>query len=99
MGDVANAVEVVHEPDLGRYVVRLGGQVVGRSEYRSRPDDVRLFFHTEIDPAFEGRGLASRLISGALADTRDAGLRVVAECPFVRAYVQKHPDPAQWGVS
>lgn len=87
-----DAIEVAHEPDLDRYVVRLGGQVVGRTEYRSRSDGARVFFHTEIDPAFEGRGLASRLISGALADTRDAGQRVVAECPFVRAYVQKRPD-------
>jgi predicted GNAT family acetyltransferase len=72
--------------------LRLGGSPVGMSEYRAGPDGVRVFFHTEIDPAFEGRGLASRLISAALESTRESGLRVVAECPFVRAYVRRHPD-------
>ena len=89
---MTQATALVHEADAGRYVLLLGDRVVGQAEYRSRPDGVRVFFHTEIDPDFEGRGLASRLTVGALAATRDEGLRVIAECPYVRAFVRKHPD-------
>jgi predicted GNAT family acetyltransferase len=86
------AVEIAHEPENSRYVVRLGGQIVGQTQYRARPDGARVFFHTETDPTLEGHGLASQLISGALDDTRAGGSKVVAECPFVRAYVRKRPD-------
>ncbi|WIM72048.1 N-acetyltransferase [Corynebacterium suedekumii] len=44
------------------------GTVAGSSHYRDR-DDERIFFHTEIDEKFSGRGLAGTLTSEALADT------------------------------
>ncbi|WP_433671782.1 GNAT family N-acetyltransferase [Nocardia sp. CA-136227] len=52
----------------------------------------RIFFHTEIDDAYAGQGLASKLISAALTATRAAGRRIVPVCPFVKAYVEKHHD-------
>ena len=50
--------------------------------------------HTEIDPAFEGQGLGERLVAGALEDLRARGLKLVPQCPFVRAYLRRHPDQA-----
>lgn len=50
------------------------------------------FTHTYVPPAFEGRGIASRLIAFALADARERGLRVVPQCPFVAAYIERHPE-------
>ena len=52
----------------------------------------RIFTHTEVDDAFEGRGLATILIGEALQATRDAGLRIVAVCPMVAAYIDKHHE-------
>jgi uncharacterized protein len=55
-------------------------------------DGQRIFHHTEVDDAFEGRGLASILVSGAPTATGDAGLRIVAVCPMVAGYLDKHHD-------
>jgi NAD+ kinase len=48
--------------------------------------------HTEIDPAFEGRGLAGRLAGGALTDARARSTPVTVTCPFVAGYVERHPE-------
>lgn len=48
--------------------------------------------HTEVPGAREGQGVASKLIAGALDDVRRRGLKIVPECRFVAAYVQRHPQ-------
>jgi len=44
---------------------------------------------------FRGRGLATALAKAALEAARAEGLRVIAQCPFVRAYLRKHPASAK----
>jgi hypothetical protein len=53
--------------------------------------DVISLDHTETPVAARGRGLASRLTQGVLDDVRSRGLEIVPRCPFVRAYVERHP--------
>ena len=48
--------------------------------------------HTETPLAARGRGLASRLVQGALDQIRARGIKITPRCPFVRAYVDRHPD-------
>jgi uncharacterized protein len=50
------------------------------------------FTHTEVPPALSGRGIGSKLARGALEAARAQGLKVVAKCPFVSAYIGKHPE-------
>ena len=52
------------------------------------------FTHTVVPPAAEGHGVGSRLIAGALDDAHARGLKVVPQCPFVAAYLDKHPEAA-----
>ena len=87
------AVEVTDNDSLHRFEIAVDGKVAGFAEYRTEPGAV-VFTHTEIDPAFEGRGLGSRLIRDALDQTRAAGLQVDPQCPFVRAFIEQHPDYA-----
>lgn len=56
--------------------------------------DTITFTHTIVPSEAEGHGVGSKLIAAALADARERGLRVVARCAFVRAYLQRHPDAA-----
>jgi predicted GNAT family acetyltransferase len=42
----------------------------------------------------EGTGVGSQLVRGALDDLRVRGLRLVPLCPFVAAYVRRHPEYA-----
>ena len=74
-----------------RYTIAVDGQQVGLAEFVDRGDR-RIFLHTEVDKNFEGRGLATILIAEALQETRDAGLRIIARCPMVAAFVKKHGE-------
>ena len=76
-----------------RYELWVGDERAGLIEYGIRPWVVELI-HTEIDPAFEGRGLGTRLIAGALDDIRARGLELIPTCPFVRAYLRR--NSATW---
>jgi predicted GNAT family acetyltransferase len=63
--------------------------------YYERHGDVITFTHTEVPKELGGRGIGSRLIKGALAQVAAAGLKVVPQCPFVKAYLEKHPGEAR----
>jgi predicted GNAT family acetyltransferase len=82
---------VVDKPAEQRYEAHLGERTVGFSEYRRDRDRV-IFLHTEVDPAFEGRGIGGRLAAGALDDVRARGLRMTVKCPFSAAYLLRHPE-------
>jgi hypothetical protein len=59
--------------------------------YRLEPGVITLV-HTEVPPALGGRGVGSRLVAGALETIRQRWLKVVVKCPFVAAYMGKHPE-------
>ena len=74
-----------------RYEIRIDGEVGGFVQYRLGCGTITLY-HTEIKPEFEGRGLGSELARETLADVRTRGLEVVPLCPFIAAYICRHPD-------
>ena len=83
------AVSVSDNPEQSRYEVRVDGELGGFADYTSA-DGVVTFTHTEVSIA--GKGLGSELVRHALEDVRAKGLAVVAECSFVRGYLEKHPE-------
>lgn len=85
------AVQVVDEPSEQRYAARLGGRVVGFTEYRAVRGRL-ILFHTEVDPSVKSRGVGSRLASAALDDIRARGLNVSVKCPFIAAFMERHPE-------
>lgn len=75
---------------LGRYEMDADGETA-TLYYRIAPGVITLR-HTEVPPALGGRGIGSRLARAALEDARARDLKVVASCPFVAAYMGKHPE-------
>ena len=63
------------------------------SEYQRDGNSIE-FRHTEVPKALEGRGIGSALVRGALALAKAEGLTIKARCPFVAAYIKKHPEAA-----
>ena len=59
--------------------------------YRLKPG-VITFAHTEVPKELGGRGIGARLAKGALDQARARGLKVVPLCPFIKAYIEKHPE-------
>jgi uncharacterized protein len=93
MGIGSTEIVVQDNPDEQRYELLVDGSLLGSLQYRPRPGAVALI-HTEVSPSLEGRGLGARLVAGALDDIRARGLQVVPICPFVRAYIRRHPNDA-----
>jgi predicted GNAT family acetyltransferase len=93
-----DADPTVHDvPQEHRYEIQVGGHPAGFAAYVDRPGGEgggqrRVFTHTKIDPAFEGQGLGRVLVKAALDDVRASGRRVVPVCPYVAAYLKRHPE-------
>ena len=87
-------------PDEQRYEAVRDGKVVGFIDYVTASDPHRLVLvHTEVDPSVEGAGVGSQLVAAALDDIHARGLGLVPACPFVSAYLRRHPQqsPADVG--
>jgi len=73
-----------------RYELAVDGELA-IAAYEQRGDTI-VFIHTQVPAELEGKGIGSRLIKGALEDVRKKGETIVAECSFVAAYLERHPD-------
>jgi len=87
----AVAPAVRHEPGAHRFVVTIGGSEA-LLEYREIDGRTLDLHHTSVPPALRGSGIASRLTAYALDYAREHGYKVVPTCPFVAAYIDRHPD-------
>ncbi|MEV6330085.1 GNAT family N-acetyltransferase [Streptomyces sp. NPDC051909] len=76
-----------------RYEILVDEQRAGLTAFRDR-DAQRVFFHTEVDEAYAGQGLASILVEQALNDVRATGKRIVPVCPYVAKFLKKHEEYA-----
>lgn len=86
------ADQVVDIPERSRFVLERDGEQIGKAIYRREPG-VITFTHTEVDPEIQERGLGSMLAKGALdAVAAEEGTRVVAQCPFIADYIERHPE-------
>jgi predicted GNAT family acetyltransferase len=84
--------EIVNNKAQHRYELDVDGHIA--ATYYTLADGVITFVHTEVPPELGGKGIGSKLIKGALDQVRADGLKVIAECPFVKAFIEKHPDYA-----
>ncbi len=85
-GDIA----VEHDAAASRFVARVDGRE-SVAEYLLSGGTMRMT-HTEVPPAQQGRGIAAALVREALAHARRAGLKVEPLCPYVRDFMDRHPD-------
>lgn len=90
---MADTDTVIHDPDGSRFVLMRGDREIGQEVYETRADGGIVFVHTEVDPALQEKGLGSKLVKAALDQAREmTTARVAATCPFVRRYLEEHPE-------
>ena len=90
---MSSDISVTRNDERGRFEATIDGEVAGFAEFRRSEGRIE-FTHTEVDDRFEGRGVGSTLVSEALDAVRAEGLEVVATCPFVRSYIERHQEYA-----
>ncbi len=83
-------MDITNNEAAYRYETDLDGDTAFVN-YRLQGDQIT-FTHTEVPEALEGRGVGSALAKFVLNDARTRGLRVVARCPFIAAYIERHPE-------
>ncbi len=84
------AVDVVHNAPQHRFEATLDG-ALARLEYRVQ-DGVMTIYHTEVPPAFAGRGIAGALMQAAIDHARAATLRVAPACSYAQSWMQRNPQ-------
>ena len=83
---------VTDNPTAMRFEAHVGGRLAGFAEYQLT-DELVVFTHTEVDPAFEGQGVGSAIARHALDHVVADGTRkVLAVCPFIKGWIQRHPE-------
>ncbi|MGF2949130.1 GNAT family N-acetyltransferase [Microbacterium alcoholitolerans] len=80
---------VTRNDDASRYEIHSDGTLAGFADFERRPGEIR-FTHTEVDHAFQGRGLAGVLAADALADAVASGGTIVPYCPYIAKYLKTH---------
>lgn len=83
---------VSNNPAQHRYELAVDGHIA--AAHYELAEGVITFVHTEVPPELVGKGIGSTLIRGALDQVRADGLKVIAQCPFVKAWIGKHADYA-----
>jgi predicted GNAT family acetyltransferase len=86
-------VEVVDNAAQRRFEVHVDGAMVGKADYLVSGGRV-IFTHAEVDPEWQGKGIAQELARQSLDAIRASGQRVVAQCPFYVTYLRRHPEYA-----
>lgn len=79
-------------PGGGRYVIRLSGGAEAEMSYQRRGDGSLVVTHTGVPPAFEGQGIAARLVDALIADARAHGFKITPLCSYVAAQFRRHPE-------
>ncbi len=79
------------DPENHRYVAEVDGEIIGLAVYHLRGGR-HVFVHTEVDPEYERRGIGSALAKYALEDVKAQGGSVVPICPFIAAWLRRHPE-------
>lgn len=90
MSEAVDSYEVIDNPEAGRFEIRLAEQLA-IADYRIH-GDVITFTHTEVPKEFEGQGIGSALVRGALDQVRTRGLKVKPLCPFVSWFINQNPE-------
>lgn len=74
-----------------RYEAHIGSELAGYAEFNTLADALS-FTHTEVLPAFEGKGVGSGLVRHLLDDARAQGKHVIPVCQFIASYIRKHRE-------
>ena len=90
---------VTDNHEARRFEAHVDGRLAGFAEYQLT-DELVVFTHTEVDPAFEGQGVGSAIARHALDQLVAGGTRkALPVCTFIKGWIERHPEylPVTYG--
>ncbi|WP_323095368.1 GNAT family N-acetyltransferase [Intrasporangium sp. YIM S08009] len=86
-------IELSRSDEQSRYEAHVDDRLAGFAEFIVAKQLI-VFTHTEVDPAFEGKGVGSALARYALDDLRGKAVSVLPLCPFIKGWIERHREYA-----
>jgi predicted GNAT family acetyltransferase len=92
--DASDDLRLVDARDASRYEIVAEGETmpVAFVDYALREPSTVLLMHTEVRPELEGRGVGTRTARLVVDHVRDSGIKASVGCPFLTAWLRRHPD-------
>lgn len=88
---MSEKVQVKDNSDQHRFELNLDGKTAF-VDYILNSKGVIFLTHTEVPKELEGKGIASKMIHSVLSEIESRQLKLVPICPFVKAYLSRHPE-------
>lgn len=85
-------VQVIHNEAANRFEVDVEGKIAHADYIKGSGGTTLIFTHTEVPEELEGQGIGSKLARTALEYAKAENLRVQPLCPFIRGYIERHPE-------
>lgn len=85
-----DSLEIINNPEKKRFELHIGDKMA-IVEYIPAKKNI-VYTHTEVPPEFEGQGVGGKLAHHVMEYARENGLKVQPLCPFIAAYVRRHPE-------
>jgi predicted GNAT family acetyltransferase len=85
------ALKVQHDEQNHRFEAEVDGQTL-YLDYRRLDRETLDYESTFVPDDLRGRGLAGELVTHALDWAKDHDYQVVATCPYVQSFIDKHPE-------
>lgn len=80
-------ISVVFEPERNRSAAYDNGQLIGVCQYE-QDGDAWVITHTEVIPAYGGRGIARVLVNTVLEQAQSQGVEVIPACSYARKVME-----------
>jgi len=76
----------------GEFIAIYDGQKAGLMTYSWAGDDRIIIDHTEVESAYNGKGVGKAMVYKAVEFAREKGIKILPLCPFAKAMFQKNEE-------
>jgi len=85
-------VKQINEGHKGYFAAVENETEAGRMTYTWVGDTKFIIDHTEVNPAFNGKGVGKQMVVAAVEYARENQLKIIPLCPFAKATFDKNTD-------
>ena len=85
-------IKQINRETKGEFVATFDGQKAGLMTYSWAGDEKIIIDHTEVQPAFNGKGVGKELVYKAVEFAREKNLKILPLCPFAAAMFKKNEE-------